>query len=277
MASEHIADLVTKVEELAKGDAAILVLEGDTDASVLQATLGAAEFFIAGGRNDALGVAKEIPGSPALAKSAVVVVDADFDRITGKVTEYHDQLHVIFTDAHDMEVMIISVEEVRRRVLTTVLRCSLVESIGIWTQALALEVEVALARLVSHLQGWNVRLGGLDRERVLGADGEVNRGRLAAEFTSRLRAGGVDIGPGELIQLMSSEEVAAAEWSQLVNGHDLCKSLTWFARRSIGASTSGREIESALRVAFQTSHLSTSRLADRIRTWCLATGRAALI
>src|SRR6266536_1651001 len=151
--ANNVDTLMKRVREYA-ARGSVLLLEGDTDVSFFTGLLGdqCPEAISADGRLNALAVAALVPAETLLDATVLTIVDADFDRITrkGALFDFRDTIHVIFTDAHDLETTIISVEEIRRRVLTTVLRCSLLESVAVWTRALAYQIEVSLARLLIH-------------------------------------------------------------------------------------------------------------------------------
>ena len=249
----------------------VLLLEGDTDVSFFTGLLGdqCPEAISADGRINALTVAALVPAEALLDATVLTIVDADFDRITmnGPLFDFQDAVHVVFTDAHDLETTIISVEEVRRRVLTTVLRCTHLQSVAVWTRALAYQVEVSLMRLLVHREGWGVGVEGVPPSVIDDDDGRPNRGKLVTELFPRFERRSVDIQPGELMVLLSELESVRANWPQLVNGHELCKSIAVYARQLIGRTTSQNEIEMALRVSFQLTHLNTTDMARQIRHW----------
>jgi hypothetical protein len=72
--------------------------------------------------------------------------------------------------------------------------------------------------------------------------------------------------------LLNELDFVRADWPQLVNGHELCKSISLYARQLIGRNVSGNEIESALRVSCQLQHLDATEMAVGIRRWCEAKG-----
>ena len=267
----NVSTLIQRVREgAARGS--VFVLEGDTDVSFFTGLLGDScpEAIAADGRINALAVAALVPAEELLDSAVLTIVDSDFDRITesGELIRFRDAVHVIFTDAHDLETTIISVEEVRRRVLTTVLRCSHLESIAVWRRALAYEIEVSLVRLLVHQEGWGVRVEGVLPSAIDDDDGSPNRGRLVAELFPRFEAQGINIQPGEMMVVLGQLESVRADWPQLVNGHGLCKSISVYARQMIGRAVSPSEIETALRVSFQLKHLNTTNMAREIRRWC---------
>jgi hypothetical protein len=88
-----------------------------------------------------------------------------------------------------------------------------------------------------------------------------------AELFPRFEARAINIQPGELMVLLGELESARANWPQLVNGHELCKSVAVYARQLIGRTISYNELETALRVSFQLKHLYTTDMARQIRRW----------
>jgi hypothetical protein len=256
-------------ESAARGS--VLLLEGDTDVSFFTGLLGdqCPEAISADGRLNALAVAALVPAETLLDTAVLTIVDADFDRImmSGALFDFRGAIHVVFTDAHDLEATLISVEEVRRRVLTTVLRCSLVESVAVWNRALAYQIEVSLVRLLIHKEGWGVSAEGVPPSAIDDDDGSPNRGRLVAKLFPRFESRAINIQPGELMVLLGELDRARTEWPQLVNGHELCRSIAVYARQMIGRNVPPNEIETALRVSFQLKHLNTTDMAFGIRRW----------
>jgi hypothetical protein len=254
----------------------VLLLEGDTDVGFFTGLLGdqCPEAIAADGRLNALAVAACVPSEEILDANVLIVVDADFDRFTSKgaVLDFRDAIHVVFTDAHDLETTIISIEEVRRRVLTTLLRCTHIESISVWTRALAFQIELSLFRLLVHQEDWGVRVEGVDPTRIDDEDGSPNRGKLVAELFPRFRSRAIDIQQGELMVLLTQLDATRADWPQLVNGHELCKTIAVYARQLMGRNITGNEIEAALRVSCQLKHISATEMARCIRRWCDAKG-----
>lgn len=274
--SEHVKDHLAHVRALTSSGATVVVVEGETDVSLLQGLIDDVELTALGGRGSVLALAGVVPNEAEL-QSVVLVADADFDRITGRIRDYDGQLHLVFTDAHDVEVMIVSVDELRLRVLRTLFRCSVVDALRVWTPALEFASEMGLVRLVAHLEGWSVRLGNVNFDSVQNPDGTTNRGAIVAEIMPRLKAADIKAGPGEVMRLIENSERWRADWPQLVNGHELCTAISSSARRSLGRTVGGESIESHLRVAYQRSHLAETRLGAGIRAWCVVRGRAALI
>jgi hypothetical protein len=277
--SDHMDMLMKRVRECASRGS-VLLLEGDTDVSFFTGLLGdrCPEAISADGRINALAVAALVPAEALLDAAVLTIVDADFDRITmkGALADFQDAVHVVFTDAHDLETTIMTVEEVRRRVLTTVLRCTHLESVAVWTRALAYQAEVSLMRLLVHREDWGVGVEGVPPNVIDDDDGRPNRGKLVTELFPRFQRRSVDIQPGELMVLLNELESVRANWPQLVNGHELCKSIAVYARQLIGRNTSQNELEMALRVSFQLTHLNTTDMAVRIRHWWEAKGLSPL-
>lgn len=82
----------------------VLVVEGDNDCRFFQAFIKGDEAcccLVSNGKENALGVADKI--AEATLDGVLVVVDADFDRLLGRAVPEH----VVMTDYHDMEAMII--------------------------------------------------------------------------------------------------------------------------------------------------------------------------
>jgi Protein of unknown function (DUF4435) len=266
----NVDALVKRVRESA-ARGSVLLLEGDTDVGFFTGLLGdqCPEAVSADGRLNALAVAALVPGEELLDAKVLTIVDADFDRVSmrGALLDFHDAIHVVFTDAHDLETTIISIEEVRRRVLTTVLRCSHLDSISVWSRALAYQIELSLVRLLVHQQDWGVRVEGIPPAVIDDEDGRPNRGKLVAELFPRFRAQAIDVQPGELMVLLRRLDAMRSEWPQLVNGHELCRSIAVYARQLVGRNVSGSAIEEALRVSCQIKHLKTMDMARCIRLW----------
>jgi Protein of unknown function (DUF4435) len=258
----------------------VLLLEGDSDVSFFTGLLGdkCPEAVPAEGRLNALAAAALIPSEALLNASVLTIVDSDFDRITngGALSQFRDAIHVVFTDAHDLEMTIISVEEVRRRVLTTVLRCTILESVSVWNRALAYQVELSLFRLLIHRENWGVNVGGIEPNDIDDEDGRPNRGKLVAELFPRFESRRIGVQPGELMVLLRELEGISADWPQLVNGHELCKSICVYARQLLSRNVNPGAIEMALYLSFQLRHLSATEMARQVRRWCKANGLPAL-
>jgi hypothetical protein len=259
----------------------VLVLEGETDVAFFTGLLGdqCPEPISAEGRINALAVAALVPAEDILDARVLTIVDADFDRVmmNGALVTLREAIHVVFTDAHDLETTIISIEELRRRVLTTVLRCSLVQSIAVWTRALAYQIELSLVRLLVHREDWGVRVEGVNPMVIDDEDGRPNRGKLVAELLPRFHARTIRVQPGELMVLLNELDAARSDWPQLVNGHELCRSISVYARQLIGRNVSPDEIESALRVSCQLTHFGATEMARSIRRWCETKGLSAFV
>jgi hypothetical protein len=272
---DGISTLMERVRECA-ARGSVLVLEGDTDVSFFNGLLGdqCPATISAEGRINALAIAANVPTDTLLDSMVLTIVDSDFDRITmkGELFRFKDAIHVIFTDAHDLETTIISVEEVRRRVLTTVLRCTYLQSIDVWTRALAYQIEVSLVRLLIHQEDWGVSVEGVPPHAINDVAGRPNRGRLVSELFPRFESRSIDIEQGELMARLSELEDFRTDWPQLINGHELCKSIAVYSRQLIGRTVSYTEIESALRVSFQLKHLAAADMARQIRRWWEAKG-----
>ena len=196
--------LLGRVRRLASAGV-VLVLEGDTDGALFTGLLGDdGPALVSAGD----GLLLWLLPTPCLKTLDLMLMSPSSSTLTStgfcRLAVFGDQIQVVFTDAHDMETMIISAEAVRRCVLTTLLRCGLIESLDVWRQALEYQIELSLLRLVVHCENWAVNLEGIPPSKVYGPDGSVNRGPFVAEILPRLRSSGVDIGPGDLMQLVAS-------------------------------------------------------------------------
>jgi hypothetical protein len=164
---------------------------------------------------------------------AVFVIDADFDRITGKSSSYN--AHVVATNLYDLSM---DVHASRNALAERIVRIhSSITALddrfaGQAKDAVDLAVSIAAvigaARLVNEQQGWNIRTSRFPFEQLLGTRDEPT---LVSKVVSvlELRFGA----PLPNLALMTSEMLGvltSVNHLQLVCGHDFFSALAAVCR-----------------------------------------------
>jgi len=248
--------------------ASFLLLEGDTDIKRFNRFISEVECSIVNcyGRRKAIAATKILYDEGFL--GVLSVIDADFDRITGKL-EQHEGL--IYSEAHDLDLDWARPEVVARYLeVGEKTKCALHgPPEEVIAKILAGLKPVSVARLLNHLKYITYKLSDVDVS-VCFANFSVDiDGYVASIFRDRPQ---VSAGTKGTLKLQITRATAKEyDLYQLTNGHDFHCALGACLRDDLGSRrdvhTWGNEVETHLRLALDESEFRRLSVYQAISKW----------
>lgn len=199
---------------------------------------------------------------------ALGLADADFDRITGEITETS---HLIYSDTHDFDLDC---------ALSDLLQNYLLEvgdeekvagtggAAGVSKALLEALYPLSCARLANIRGTIQVSLAEVEWDTFF-VPYKINMHMYAAKALKKVGATHESV--AEFLETVTAEASLAHDLRQVTNGHDFCVALGVALREGLGTrgkqQTSGREIELHLRLGFQNDHFDGGEVSKRVRVW----------
>ena len=252
---------------------AILVVEGPTDARFFAPLVAKPECQVVPGlgREYVLQAMAIIEGG---VEGVVSVVDADFDRLMGTS---HASQHVLVSDCHDLELMVLASDAVFERVLAT--WCDGDKLVGLFhdenpsmvrNQLLVRSAPVAALRFHSMAEGKDLDFKALRLERQLDGQLAIEAERLVRTV---LQQSGVSL--AETRATLEAVEAVLADdhdLMELCNGHDVCAVLAYGIRGIVGpysgaASPTVENLEAAIRGSMAMEEFRHTDLYNALLAW----------
>lgn len=223
-----------------------------------------------GGRAEAL---RELDTAGSEGKGGfVAVLDADFDRIEGRLAQHPN---VIWTDLHDLELILIASPALDKVLIEIASRKKLDDfaaSTPVREALLARAAVLAQLRRLSLREGLNLSFRRATKEgfkylpyhdfcpRSSWELDPVQLVRAVLDFSQRH-----DLRPADLLARLDTTEVD--RW-QLCVGHDVVGLLVVGLRSKLGSENFSIEgIQKDLRVAFEWQHLEQTGMYRDLRVW----------
>jgi hypothetical protein len=262
-----IAQEVRLERKVHKGS--FLLLEGDTDIKRFSRFIDEAACSIVNcyGRRKAIAATKMLYDEGFL--GALAIIDADFDRITGKL-ELHEGL--VYSAAHDLDLDWAKPNVVARYLAEVgdKAKCDLHGP----TEAIVEKIleglkPVSVARLLNHLGHISYRLSDIDVSNCFGRFSVDLEAYVALVFGDRP----VAVATKDAIRRRISLAVSAKEYDlyQLTNGHDFHCALGASLLDDLSSRrpprTWGSEVEIHLRLAFDSADLKALSVHRDILEW----------
>jgi hypothetical protein len=264
-----IAAQIRLARQIHKGT--ILIVEGETDASVLDRFIDRAscEIEVSQGKANAL-EALDLLEDEGFA-GVVAIVDADFDRLTGKT---HQLENLCVTDLHDLDLMIFcsrALEHfVRHHAVKTLFSREFNSDFGRLRERIILDsLPLACCRLASHTRNLKLHFKSLRHQEFLDLTSlKIDSEQLVAKLIARSRTA---CSEADLNTYMLREAQANHDPYQLANGHDVAAVLGLALRHLLAdkkdPQTYASEVESGLRLAFDWEAMILTKLYDCLRSW----------
>jgi hypothetical protein len=231
------------------------------------------------GKYNILRIMKDATSRSPLLKRTIGIVDADYDRCTGRLTPDN----VFQTDAHDIESMIINssalnkvcVNNVNLKKLEAFLKQQQRQDIR--SVILLATRELGFVRLANQTHNLNLSFKQIDILRFIDSstlllDTKMLLNELVT--TSSTPALGVD----EVLTLISDESRKGYDPWQIVNGHDLVKVLSYGLSNLFGNGLNHdpETLETQLRLAYEHSHMKATQLYESVSRWGMSNVDASL-
>jgi Protein of unknown function (DUF4435) len=265
----YIAANIRFIRQVHKGT--VLLLEGETDARIFDDLIDSNKCQIEigfGKRNviDALDRLED-EGFPGV----VAIVDADFDRLSGRAYELDG---LCLTDKHDIDLTIFSstafdkyIFEYADGELCRNVFNSDITTIRTWILKAALPL--AYCRFVSELRGLYLNFQDLRFDEFVNQeDLSIKTNGLATILIGRSLT---KCTLANLNTYIAGEAAKSHDPYQLANGHDVAGILGIALRKLIGhrreVHTWASEVEAGLRLAFDWDKFKSTEICDFLRKW----------
>ncbi len=256
-----------------------LLVEGETDKKLFEGFIEPTKCYIsiAYGKEKAIEIVSILERSNF--SGVLAIVDADFDILEAK---YSNLLNLIFTDTHDIEIMMIeapSFEKFLREYGSEEKISNFTRKFGHDIRSLIVErtLPIGYLRWISLRENLSFDFQKLEFGKFVNKDTlEVDVQKLIGILQARLRASGevskrhicTDKAIQEKIEQLAS---ASHHHSQVCCGHDVVSLLSIGLRKALGShnanSMDADHIEASLRLAFEQIHFEKTQLYSSIRDW----------
>jgi len=249
-----------------------LIVEGDTDRKFYARFIDKSRCQISNAFNksNALRVAS-ILGAVSF-PGFLVVVDADFDKLDGKLTT---DRNVLFTDTHDLETMIIqspALEKVLSEMGSEEKIRHITQHTGkdIRTLLLTCGTPIGYLRWISQQESLSLKFENLDIASF------IQRGTLALNVSALIgsvknKSQRLDIPPQYLEASIQRIQNETHDPWHICCGHDLVHILSYALRGTIGShdahTVKPDMLETSLRLAFESIYFFKTKLYASIQQW----------
>jgi len=248
---------------------AIVLVEGDSDLRMFQQLLDMDidRFITCYGRQRALDTIEATINANVL--GVLCIVDADFGRLTGLLP---NSLHVVVSDFHDFEVMLMNSKSLERLLIEEGSR----EKIKAQTDNGRTVLEIITTaciplgclRLYSQITSAALKFEGL-RYRFLGRRlANIQRRDVVKEVFDNT---GRYVGLKEANEYINAFDVAAIDVRELVCGHDLSAALGRALQSLVGSRPAiycaASELEAKLRMGYSREEFAQTAIHAEILAW----------
>jgi len=202
----------------------------------------------------------------------LVIVDADFDVLTGK---YPTSPNIVFTDTHDLETMIIkspALEKVLGEFGSEEKINQFVQNRGKDVLAVLIECSrsIGYLRWVSLREGLSLTFEGLDFGKFIDKE-QLTVGEARLFKTVKDKSGRQDIADSQLKESVQAIRKDDHDPWHVCCGHDLVCVLSIGLCKAIGSWNAGDVkidvLERSLRLAYERTHFQQTQLYASIQRW----------
>ncbi len=246
----------------------ILIVEGRDDRLLMEKFInpGKCRIVVAENKTKVQDVVRILDDEPRT--GVLGMVDADFDRITGKPAISRN---IVMPDGHDIESMLIQSAAIK----SVWVEFGSAEKIASYENTALNSIDriaqyIGCLRLHSMRSLLNLRFSGMNVANFIDRNSfQFNRTAFVNEIKNRSQRQNLE--DSELLNAMTEIDAEGHESAQLSNGSDLIAILSYALRRTFGTNNASEvnedKLRTSLRLAYHRSDFEKSELFSDIRRW----------
>ena len=268
---ERLANKIRQLREVFSGT--VLIVEGDTDARVYRRYIVATQCSIEIAHNKDNAIRSLTILEQAQFKGVLAIVDADFQRLEGRILT---NPNLFLTDTHDLETMMLcspALDKILAEFGSEQKIATLTDQVGksLHDILLAAGAPIGYLRWSSLRQSLALKFEELDFGKFV--DGLCLTTDIQKLIeTVKNKSQRPDLKTADILSQISALKNESHDLWQLCCGHDLIEVLSVGLRKVLGGAFNTAEIKSevierSLRLAYESSFFQVTELCTALRKW----------